>query len=669
MNDLERFLRDLHQDVFVQANLSNEETSEVDAFTKMMIDRLSEASEIDDGRVAHYSFEPIDSETGPPAMKVSGYSVAEDSSMITIFFSFYTGESEAPLVPRSEVHGMIERVTNFVEQSRTSLTKKIEESMEAHDLSVSIHEAGNDLSKIRIIILTDGITDFRTVSCDPVGPTPVTCDVWDLTRIAALEISDRLQEPINIDFLQEFGSLIPCLSAPQIHADYSAHLAVIPGDLLAEIFEKYGSRILERNVRSFLQVRGKINKEIRATILSEPERFLAYNNGISATAAGITIVDSEDGGLAIASVEDLQIVNGGQTTAVIHHLAKRDKERDKVDLGRIFVQAKLTVVPPEKLDEIVPKISLYANSQNKVQAADFEANSPFHLAIEKLSREIWTPGRNGEPRTHWFYERARGDYQVVLANQGSIDRQRDWKRLNPATRKFTKTELAKWEHSWDQLPHFVSRADTKNFNEFTLRLRRRQKTEIGPTYFERLIAKGILYKETDRVVGEMDLGGYKINTVTYSIAYISHVTNQGIDLDEIWELQGLPEDLIDLIKSVAPRVREVLVAPASNANVGEWCKKLACWDEVQQLRVKIPKGLKGRLVKTEQDSQLHEDRIVQVLRSAAAPLGKTEIQSGLLGHKISDQEWKKAIGWLVEEERVIKEGSRWETKYRLPIND
>src|SRR5690606_7208558 len=140
-------------------------------------------------------------------------------------------------------------------------------------------------------------------------------------------------------------------------------------------------------------------------------RFFAYNNGITATADYIDFEEAPDG-LKIRKVRNLQIVNGGQTTASLFHTAKKDK----ADLSGIFVQAKLSVIPEEHVDEIVPLISRFANSQNKVSDADFFANDPFHIEIEELSRSVWTPAIGGTSHaTHWFYERARGQYMDAKA--------------------------------------------------------------------------------------------------------------------------------------------------------------------------------------------------------------------------------------------------------------
>ena len=182
---------------------------------------------------------------------------------------------------------------------------------------------------------------------------------------------------------------------------------LVPGQVLRSIYSDFGSRLLETNVRSFLQARGKVNRGIRDTIAMEPERFLAYNNGITLTAEAVELHNGESGKV-VTKLHGLQIVNGGQTTASL--LASN---RGRADLAQVYVAAKLIEIEAGDVhDELVRNVSRYANSQNRISEADFSANDPFHVRIEELSRTTWAPALEGTQRqTKWFYERARGQYQ------------------------------------------------------------------------------------------------------------------------------------------------------------------------------------------------------------------------------------------------------------------
>ena len=148
-----------------------------------------------------------------------------------------------------------------------------------------------------------------------------------------------------------------------------------------------------------------------------------------------------------------------QTTASIFHAIKKEK----LPLSNVTVQVKLTVITdPERVAEIVPEISRYANSQNKVNGADFAANGTFHRDLEEMSRTVLAPALSGLERgSHWYYERARGSYLDDKTRQGTPARQKEWVQQNPPRQKFTKTDLAKHEHAWLGLPHYVAAVPRK----------------------------------------------------------------------------------------------------------------------------------------------------------------------------------------------------------------
>jgi hypothetical protein len=363
--------------------------------------------------------------------------------------------------------------------------------------------------------------------------------------------------------------------------------------LLAELYAEFGSRLLERNVRAFLQARGAVNRGIRDTLLKDPERFLAYNNGISATASSVTLSTSE-GALGLTKIVDLQIVNGGQTTASIYHAWARDK----ADVAAVLVQAKISVVDSASIDTIVPYISRYANTQNKVTGADFSANDPFHIRLEELSRTIWAPAAGGGQRqTRWFYERARGQYADELVRAGSLAKQRQFRLMNPANQKFTKTDVAKFSHSWAQLPYLVSLGAEKNFREFMLRLPPHAEDSVDAAYFASLIAKAILFRRSEKIVSSLRFGGYRANIVTYTIAKLSHATAQRLDLDAIWRSQDISEATAASIEELAYLCFEIISNPSGRVrNISEWCKKIDCWKSVEELRWAVPAGLDGELI-------------------------------------------------------------------------
>ena len=139
-------------------------------------------------------------------------------------------------------------------------------------------------------------------------------------------------------------------------------MAVIPGKIDGDIFQKFGSRLLEQNVRSFLSIRGHVNKNMLGTIENNSKMFFAYNNGLTITRDDVVV----NNGL-LHSITNIQVVNGGQTSNTLLY-AKKSKN---LDLKDTFLQAKISIINKEKYEKIVPLISRYSNTQNTVRKSDF----------------------------------------------------------------------------------------------------------------------------------------------------------------------------------------------------------------------------------------------------------------------------------------------------------
>lgn len=566
---LNAFTEDLLQEVIAASD--NEESGEfrINEFTRLAAEYLIEAGEIEDLNVCYHKSR---------GMQINGYNLSQDEDCLDLFVTIFNQQSPPVSVTKTQVETAFRQVDGSLRKALEGYYTSLEESSEVYDMFQRIHELRNQLTRTRIYLLTDGIVSSETFATESALDISVAFHVWDIQRIYRFVSSGKKSEIIEIDFEETFGTTIPCLSMVDPDSDYQGFLAVIPGDVLAGIYDKYGPRLLERNVRSFLQARGNVNKGIRKTILEEPHRFFAYNNGISATADEIEFSKNSNGTGQISKVRNLQIVNGGQTTASLYHTAKKDK----ASLKGIYVQAKLSVIPPEQIDGIAPLISHYANSQNKVSDADFYANDPFHVRIEELSRTVWSPAVDGtNKQTKWFYERARGQYLDAKGREGTPAKKRAFEAIYPKTQKFEKTDLAKYENTWMQLPHQVSLGAQKNFNLFSIRLKERGKIEVDSNYFEHLIAKAILFKHAEKLIGDLNYGGYRAQKVTYTLAWLSHHTSQRIDLDAIWKRQGISPALQDAIRNVSAMVNKIITNPPNGRNITEWCKRKECWEAIR----------------------------------------------------------------------------------------
>ena len=282
--------------------------------------------------------------------------------------------------------------------------------------------------------------------------------LFDNKRVFSSSLGGANSTNIRVDFTK-FREKVRCMLAHKSSDKISSYMAFIPGDVLFNIYRIFGQRLLSLNVRSFLQLGTKINKGIRQTLIEEPDRFFSYNNGIVVVVDDIELGNDKDGNF-IKSAAGFQIVNGGQTAATLY----RTKKQDGANFSKVVVPAKITLVKKEYLDDVVPKISEYANTQNIVKKADFSSNHQFHITIKKLSQKI----RTSEGQ-QWFYERMRGEYQVQKMKQKDLGKNKKSKflEISPSNMKFTKEDLAKFINCWHYLyPHVACTGAQKSFVTF-----------------------------------------------------------------------------------------------------------------------------------------------------------------------------------------------------------
>ena len=579
---LNQFYQNFMEEVLVASDMETSGWNKDDFLTSIMLEYLEEAGEVNDSIMCPFR---------SYGLQLNAYAIDEDYTNLDLFVSIYSDSDTPKSVSQSEVDAAIKRAIQLYQKAINDLYTSFKKDNDAYEFAITVNKQKNKIKSVRICALTNGLVKPIPFKNIMLGNAEISFAIWDIDRLYRCVSSGKMRETIEIDFEEKFGVTIPCIEN-DTSDKYSVYLAIISGELLALLYDEYRDRLLEKNVRSFLQVKGAVNKGIRDTLRDEPDMFLAYNNGISVTAESVDIVRDENGKPSIRSIRDMQIVNGGQTTASIFN-AHHDK-KIVADLSKVFVQMKLSVITdPEDMDKIVPRISAFANTQNKVQVADFSANDPYHRRVEELSRTIWTPAVNGLKPINWFYERARGQYADMLSRETTTLRRKQYKETHPV---FTKTDLAKYENTWDQLPYYVSEGAQKNFRRFTLRVNEHKTMLPDEKYYRNLVAKAILFRRTEKLVQQQQYGGYRANIVTYTLAYLSYKTAQRIDLEKIWKEQALSQNLEPVIVDVSAIVRDIIINPRGGANVGGWCEKEKCWKAVKECVYVIPEALQAELV-------------------------------------------------------------------------
>jgi hypothetical protein len=591
MPTIEQYAADLYQEVLVKCADDASCEAREDAFTEYALEQLNDHNEIDTAEVIRPASRWVKTKSHPPlpSAKVNAWSLSSDGGMLDLFVTLFHGEGEKYSVSKSDAIKHFEFLQGFLQRAFAG-DLSVSKDNDAFELIEKIKESALDLLKIRLFFITNGIVRESVsdvISSYVFENISVEHQLWDLVQLSRLKPGEA--NSIDLDFGKLQNKPLPCIFTEDATGEYKTFLAYVPAPLIGKIYNEFGQRLLERNVRSFLSVKNSVNKGIQETLKEQPERFLAYNNGLCCTAGEIEADCHSDGLGLIRKLTDFQIVNGGQTTASIAHAIK-----EKIDVRNVVVQMKLTVVSKkESIEEIVPLISRYANSQSKVLTADFSANGNFHKLLEQTSRQYWAPGQSKLERgTHWYYERARGSYEVDKSKLSNAQK-KIFEQENPRHQKFSKTDLAKFELSWMGFPYIVCKGNQKNFEAYAERIEEDGEPDVTPDYFQQLVARAIFFKWTEKIVTKLDLGGHRANIVAYTISWLAEKSDFSIDLDRIWEMQKLPNELCEAIKIVAIAARDHFDATPPlgkpfNANISENTKKKECWNYFRDKRIHLP---------------------------------------------------------------------------------
>lgn len=559
--------------------------------------------------------------------RVDGYVFEDFDNTMNLVIADFDGTNADRSLTNTKAKQLFKQVMLFAEVAlNTDLYKEIEISTSCADLVDLLRSNKEKTRKYRLLIFTDAdmSASIKTIDIDDFNGIPVEGQIWDLERVFRVCSSEQARQTIEIDFKSYGSEGIPCLEASSaVTEQYSSYLGVIPGSTLADIYDKYGSKLLEGNVRSFLSTKVAVNKKIRTTILNTPEMFFAFNNGISATAMEVQIQNT-DHGKFITYVKDFQIINGGQTTASISNA----RYKDKALLDSIYVQMKLTAIDEstqEESDELIRNISRSSNSQNKVSDADFFASHPFHRRMEQISRRMFAPAIKGaQYETKWFYERARGQYlqeQMRL----SASKKKQFELQHPKNQVIKKTDLSKVQNAWRENPHIVSKGAQTNFISFAEWVNddwENNEAQFNDRYFQSTVALIIMFQFLEQKIPKQSWyeGGYRANVICYTVALFHRLVKRqfpgkDFDLILVWNKQELPDIVKAILLDLSEKVFYKLTDPNRKViNVTQWCKREECWAGVKTLSMELPKEIENCLIsldeaKTAERSAKKEQKI------------------------------------------------------------
>jgi hypothetical protein len=675
MTDMQEAYDELREDVMLEAEAGG--IFQQEAFFQLYAEAASENGDTIDLEHAH-----CHRDGGSRPYRIDGLALDHGRGTLHLAVCDYRDGAEVETLNATQIDSALKRAVNFFENAlRPEFINSLEDTSSAFEAAYPIYAGSAAVKRVRVILFSNARLAARRAPqlAEEVAGVPVVYSVLDLGRYSDIQRSQALPESIEVDIATIAGGPLPCLQASVDSDEYVSYLLAIPGNALAEIYGLYGARLLEQNVRTYLQARTKVNQGILATIKEAPGMFFAYNNGLTATASGVRVERLEDGQLGIVAISNLQIVNGGQTTASILYA----KDVSKHSLDQVHVPMKLSVVPDDAVEKVVPKISRFANTQNRISEADFFSSHPFHLQMERYSRRLAAPPQAGAlSGSKWFYERSRGQYRDGTS-YATVAEKRRYLLEFPKEKVIVKTDLAKYVVTFERRPDIVSRGAQKCFMFFADEIAKQWKTsqsDLNEVWYRNACAMAVVFNWTDRMIAKSSWyavdRGYKSQTVTYTLAWlmnrVDNLGKSGLNLQQIWNTQEVPEELGEIIEELAPQVSAVIrIGSDAVRNVGEYCKTQACWERISKLEFDIadlPDYLlidkdgnrqeqkEGRST-ARMDNEIDLDVLLLSLVDKVDILRRTAKQRGLLSPKSSgalDRLQRGAISLARPEKNALK---------------
>ncbi|WP_286936915.1 MULTISPECIES: AIPR family protein [unclassified Pseudoalteromonas] len=537
-------------------------------------------------------------------IKINGYSVNSTGERLQIFIvdEAYLAEScESFLISQRSVYE--EQFKKAIRLVSSALQNKLENVQESEPIKPLIAKLGSedgliqfDVIEIFLVTLSATVSfrgeephlrnihfkdEKKNFSHKVVGKKAQFKEllfirrVVDLNYLANIYASQGRAEPLKVVFKDVIGKNIEVIKAAE-EKDFESYLCVLDAPILADLYKRYSSQLLEKNVRSFLQFKG-VNRGIKQTIKDEPEKFIAFNNGltITATEAKTTFYRKS---LYLESLEDFQIVNGGQTTASIYF-----SNKEGLDISNVKVMAKINIAKTSKskdLDDLISKISEYSNSQSRVSKVDLRSRSPKLVKLKSLSESVLTPSGK-----KWFFERAKGDFNTQVRKSSNGQR---LKSEFPPRKRFTKELLAKYYCAWGDAPHLVKKGGEKVFRTFIEDIEPEQGEgkDINREFYEQLIAKIILFRTMEEVYGQGKnaIGQLRSAAVPYAISAIylwAKESGEKFSLDKIWRQEVINEEMKEYLKQLLFLMNDLIKTYSLSDDYGEFSKKEELWDVIR----------------------------------------------------------------------------------------
>ena len=593
--------------------------------------------------------------------KINAFDYSESSGILDLFGTVYLEKHLAELTT-NRIENCLNKLRRFLNLAIAGDIEKLyaESDPDLAELArmISFEHKRGSLETIRFFVLSNGLLS-KEYSIDnvPYGDEPIMCEfyIWDIDSIRRKEMASQQLSEIDIDFANIYQPQIECVEVQDENQFVKSYLAIMPAITLAKIYANYKTKLIDQNVRNFLGNKIRVNKGIEETLKKEPEMFFAYNNGISSTASKVDITSGEDGRKYITNLRNWHIVNGGQTTCTIYNAYKNPKV--SVDLTKAFVTMKVSEIKNIDMSQnLVSHIAEYANSQTKINDSDLSANSRFLCELDNVSKREWTPISSARPNTLWYFERLRGQFLVNKLNEGTArsNKVKKFEKERPKSQRFNKTDVAKLEMAWDEMPYEASKGGEVCFTSYWKKDYKDQ--EVTREYFHGLIAKKLIYDTIDRLFKEGGNKGYGNIVNSYVLAIVSMKTKKRLDLEQIWVNQKVQVELEAPIKECISIVLEhIRQISNDDRNPTVVAKKVDFWNaiKVKIANVQFPEAQLVRVKEEELTSE--QQALIDKVREIGADSWRALASWGKKTRSMSIMEKKRIehLATAIERESEI----------------
>ena len=659
MNDELEIIDEFYEQFLLE--ISNEHIDSGESPHKVFFNRVTELL-IEEGEIK----EAIHAPFKRPGLQFNGYggNPLEDNNKLTVFLSDFTQSKELEGLYLKDLEALVKRGTNFISKITSKEFLQIEESDPVFSAIQNLSGKMDLLSQIRIIILTNKSIKIRSdnLKAPKIGEIKTQIGICGYDRIKQLESGIEEKPEIIID-LEASKNSLPVLTAHSADSSYQSYLTVLPGDLIAELFDKWGNRLLEKNIRVFLQATTKINRGIRQTINEKPSMFFAYNNGLTATADDVKLETLKNGSRAITRINNLQIVNGGQTVSSIYAASKFINKFSDVDLSKVYVQMKLSKVPKESedADNFVSDVSKFANTQNKVNLSDFSSNHSFHLQIENLSKKISAPpAPNSLRSSHWFYERSRGKYKSEKSRIKTQSQKKIFDKEFPSKQKIDKVQLALYQNLWEcKILDVMRGKQNASYLSFINGIDDQwseKSYQFNERYFKELVAKAIIYKTLDRETKKEGFTDFKSTVVAFTISLLAlkfkESKSKRFNFMKVWSEQSLTQDFIDELLRVGKNINQLIMNPpvGMNRDVREYARKPDCWENIKKANIQWSPKLESYLISASEYNKLEKFE-----REKTAKIEEYDLVNKIANARV--EIWQEIENWIGDQTIVKLESS------------